>query len=62
MSEPNDAKWTDPVIEAYKRDVDRTLLRDSLKLTPMERLAELERLVDFADELQHAMKKAKAER
>ena len=27
----------DPVIEAYKRDVDRTLLRENLKRTPEER-------------------------
>ena len=28
----------DPVIEAYKKDVDRTLLRENLKLTVEERL------------------------
>ncbi len=27
----------DPVIEYYKRDVDRTLLRENLKLTPQQR-------------------------
>ena len=27
----------DPVIEFYKKDVDRTLLRENLKLTPAER-------------------------
>ncbi len=26
--------WSDPVIEVYKRDVDRTFLREALKLTP----------------------------
>jgi hypothetical protein len=31
----------DPVIEAYKKDVDRTLLRENLKLTPGERLEKL---------------------
>ena len=31
----------DPVIEAYKKDVDRTLLRENLKLTPAERLEKL---------------------
>jgi hypothetical protein len=32
---PSDANdlWRDPVIEAYKKDVDRTLLREHLKLT-----------------------------
>jgi hypothetical protein len=34
----------DPVIEAYKKDVDRTLLIESLRRTPAERL---ERLQDF---------------
>jgi len=27
----------DPVIEAYKKDVDRTILRENLKLSPHER-------------------------
>jgi hypothetical protein len=31
----------DPVIEAYKKDIDRTLLRENLKLTPMQRLQKL---------------------
>ena len=34
----------DPVIEAYKKDIDRTLLRETLKLTPTQRL---QRLQDF---------------
>jgi hypothetical protein len=41
----------DPVIEAYKRDVDRTLLRERLKRTPTERVEDLAALVRFADEL-----------
>jgi hypothetical protein len=32
----------DPVIEAYKKDIDRTLLRETLKLTPGQRLAKLQ--------------------
>jgi len=32
----------DPVIEAYKKDIDRTLLRENLKLTPDQRLRRLE--------------------
>ena len=31
------ADVSDPVIEAYKKDVDRTLLRENLKLSPQER-------------------------
>lgn len=33
----------DPVIEAYKKDVDRTLFRENLKLSYLERLRKLER-------------------
>jgi hypothetical protein len=35
----------DPVIEAYKKDVDRTLIRENLKLTPDERLRRLEAFI-----------------
>jgi hypothetical protein len=35
----------DPVIEALKRDVDRTLLRENLRLTPGERLRGLQAAV-----------------
>jgi hypothetical protein len=38
----------DPVIEYYKKDVDRTLLREHLKLTPKQRQ---ERLVAFMRDL-----------
>lgn len=33
----------DPVIEAYKKDVDRTLIRENLKLSYRQRLKKLER-------------------
>ena len=42
----------DPVIEAYKKDVDRTLIRENLKLTPEQRLRQLMKLQEFAEELQ----------
>jgi hypothetical protein len=32
------ADFHDPVIEAYKKDVDRTLLRENLKLTVEQRI------------------------
>lgn len=44
----------DPVIEAYKKDVDRTLLRETLKRTPAERALQLESMTEFIDELQKA--------
>jgi hypothetical protein len=49
----------DPVIEAYKRDVDRTLLRENLKRSPEERLRNLMELQRFAEELQRAGRAAK---
>ena len=42
----------DPVIEAYKKDIDRTLIRENLKLTVAERMENLMRLQEFAEELQ----------
>lgn len=44
----------DPVIEAYKKDVDRTLLRENLKRTVEERLRDLMRLQRFAEEWRRA--------
>ena len=48
----------DPVVEAYKKDVDRTLLRRALKLTPDQRLRELMRLQALAAELRRAGREA----
>jgi hypothetical protein len=44
----------DPVIEAYQRDIDRTLLRENLKLTVEERFLKLMELQRFATELRQA--------
>lgn len=44
----------DPVIEAYKKNIDRTLLRENLKKTVDERLETLMELQRFAEELQEA--------
>lgn len=52
MFETDDVLPPDPVIEAYKKDVDRTLIRENLRLTPEERLDNLIRLQRFAQELQ----------
>ncbi|HSU67073.1 MAG TPA: hypothetical protein VLJ39_09390 [Tepidisphaeraceae bacterium] len=54
--------WLDPIIEAYKKDVDRTLIRENLKLTPDQRLANLEALLEDAEEIRRAMKAAKRAR
>lgn len=44
----------DPVIEAYKAGVDRTLIRERLKRTPAERAEDLVALARFAEELARA--------
>ena len=45
------------VIELYKKDVDRTLIRHNLKLTVEERLLNLHNFNQFAEELRNAGKK-----
>ena len=51
-TEPNTEPllFPDPVIEAYIKDVDRTLLREQLRKTPAERLAALESMAEFYEE------------
>ncbi len=44
----------DPVVEAYKKDIDRTLIRENLKLTLEERFRKSMALARFADELRRA--------
>lgn len=52
----------DDVIEVYKRDVDRTLLRENLKKTPTERLETLQEMQRFAEELHRAGREARSRR
>ena len=49
----------DPVIEAYKKDVDRTLIRENLKLTHGGRLRKLESYVTSALRLRGAARRGK---
>ena len=49
----------DPVIEAYKKDVDRTMIRENLKLTPDQRLRNLVEAQRFAAELRRAAQKSR---
>ena len=51
----------DPVIEAYKRDVDVTLLRENLKRTVEERLLRLMEMQRAAEELRRAGARARRE-
>ncbi len=54
MTEPKAPTSLDLVIERYMRDVDRTLLRRNLSLTPEQRLEQLQELARFAEELRRA--------
>ena len=45
---------TDPIIEAYKKDVDRSLIRENLKLSVEQRFDKLMALQRFAEELRRA--------
>jgi hypothetical protein len=49
----------DPVIEAYKKDVDRTLLRENLKLSVEERFVKFEQFWKYAQELREAGRKSR---
>jgi hypothetical protein len=46
----------DPVIEAYKKDIDRALLRENLKLTVTQRFEKAMALQRFAEEMRRAGK------
>lgn len=41
----------DPVVDAYKPGIDRTLIRENLKRSPDERVRALQQLQAFAEEL-----------
>ena len=49
----------DPVIEAYKKDVDVTLIRENLRLTVDQRFEQLKKLQQFAEDLQRAGRKVR---
>ena len=51
-------KYVDPVIEAYKKDVDVTLIDRALKLTVEERVRELVELQKVAEEVRRAGREA----
>lgn len=62
MPEQTEArKALDPLIEAYKKDIDVTLIRENLRLTVDQRFQQLMRLQEFAEELQRAGRKARSQ-
>ncbi len=50
-----------PVIETYMRDVDRTLLRENLKLTPHQRFVKFDQFMIGVMELHEAGRKHRLE-
>lgn len=50
----------DPVIEAYKRDIDMTLVRQSLKMTVQQRVDRLIALQKAAEEFKEAGRRLRA--
>jgi len=49
-----------PVIEAYKEGVDRTLLRENLRLTTSQRVEKMTSALRFAEMVRHSRKKTVA--
>jgi hypothetical protein len=58
----NTSSLIDAEIEAYKRDVDRTLLRENLKMTVNERFHKHRKVAEFAEKLRAAGRKAQDHR
>lgn len=51
----------DRVVDAYKKDVDVTLLQRNLRLTHSERIEQLQRFVAFIAEVQTAGRSARGD-
>ena len=49
-----DSRSPDPVIEAYKKGVDRTLIRENLKKSHEERVLTLEAMLEVVYEVRRA--------
>jgi hypothetical protein len=58
MQDTSASDGFDPVIDAYKRDIDRSLLRENLKRTPEQRLLKLQDFVNLPEEVLAAGRKA----
>ena len=59
MAEPQNVIEPDPVIEVFKRDIDRTLLRANLKLSPEDRLRKMHAAVRSVRVLREAYTKTR---
>jgi len=61
LSELPPPDLSDPVMEAYKKDVDQTLLIRNLQLTPAERAEKLVDFMTFLREIRQAGRKLRGE-
>lgn len=52
----------DPVIEAYKKHIDVTLIRENLRLTVDQRFQQLMKLQQFAEDLRRGGRKARSQK
>jgi hypothetical protein len=52
----------DPIIELYKKNIDRTLIRENLKLSVEERFRKAMALMRFAEEMKRAGREARLKR
>lgn len=52
----------DPVVQAYKKDIDRTLIRENLRLTAEERFRKAMALARFAEEMRRAGREPRSRR
>lgn len=49
--------YVDPVVEFYKKDVDRTLLRENLKLSVEQRIEKLQRFMNDLEAVRGAARR-----
>jgi hypothetical protein len=59
MNQADPEEYHDPVIDLYKKDIDRTLLRENLKLTVQERFEKFERFMEYVRELREAGRRSR---
>jgi len=62
MEKADKQSGSDPVIEAYKKDIDVTLIRENLRLTVDQRFQQLMKLQQFAEDLRRAGRKARSQK
>jgi hypothetical protein len=58
-SQAKKQRYIDPVVECYKKDVDRTIIRENLKLTVQQRVDRFMEFMRFAEQLRKAGEQAR---